>query len=382
MRFTTHSVFIFSVSLILSGIAKAGDAHLSTPVSEHGQVKVRTEAPSNQPKLHSKFEEWADNEQAELQSIGALIQFGNAAQGLVAAALKLPVRRGAHAKGTCSQLDFKVENFEDAKYDAIRSKLYQFDFFKNPEPNYSGIARVSNGSPKTQADTVKDARGLAIEIKDSKGRAQDFVMINHPTFFTNSAKDYMTFQALVGKSGSGNPADLIALKTFLGAHPDIARITGEITSKQVSSYTTSQYWTGIASKFGENDVAKYTAIPCAGETAGVPAGAGPEYLQEDFKQKVAQPGGVCFELHIQFMDTENLSKAEITRLVEDPTIELKTPTYKIATVNLHGPVMSDAECEATKFNPVHKTFPGMEGIGRVARMRGAVYPASQLRRGN
>jgi hypothetical protein len=97
-------------------------------------------------------------------------------------------RRDVHAKSTgFMRAEFRVNK-------DIPSSLAKGVFV--PGKVYQAVLRFSNGSgdPKQQADGHDDGRGLAIKLlgvpgeklleTDKDALTQDFVMINHPYFFT------------------------------------------------------------------------------------------------------------------------------------------------------------------------------------------------------
>ena len=137
------------------------------------------------------------------------------------------------------------------------------------------VIRFSNSASRSQADALPDGRGMAVKVLDVKGEVvvadklngptQDFVMINHPVFFTRNVKDYLRLEQVLVQ------ADNNALTTLRGAltggdwNPlhwhwremlTVTRIVGQLPAHPASN----TYFSMAPIRFG-NFVAKYRAKP-------------------------------------------------------------------------------------------------------------------------
>ena len=120
-----------------------------------------------------------------------------------------PAKRDAHAKAHgCVRATFTVRDLPQRLKVGVFAEAKQFDAW----------VRFSNGNNKPQADKVGDGRGMAIKLMGVPGekildaerdaKTQDFVMINNPVFFIDTAANYLTFTK---DSGSGD-----VLEYFIG----------------------------------------------------------------------------------------------------------------------------------------------------------------------
>jgi len=125
-------------------------------------------------------------------------------------------RRDVHAKSTgCMKAEFCV-------FDSLPKSLAKGVFI--PGKVYQALIRFSNGSGnlRQQSDNHDDGRGMSIKLLDVPGEkileneknatTQNFVMINHPIFFTNDPRTYLT---LIQKA-SGNLLTKLTIPLDLG----------------------------------------------------------------------------------------------------------------------------------------------------------------------
>ena len=107
-------------------------------------------------------------------------------------------RRDAHAKSHgCVTAKFTVGRVDER---------FAYGLFAQPGA-YDAIIRFSSGSPDLQPDSTVDARGMAIKVfgvcgkkllpYEEDGTAQDFVLMNSPTFFIRTIEEYARFNAML-----------------------------------------------------------------------------------------------------------------------------------------------------------------------------------------
>ncbi|KAF9562708.1 hypothetical protein EC968_005158 [Mortierella alpina] len=249
-----------------------------------------------------------------------------------------------------------------------------------PGKTYDAIVRLSNASGEAhQSDTHQDGRGFAIKILDVPGpkllesdkdaKTQDFVMINHPFFFTNDAKAYVD---ILRKSSSSNPLDKLTLPFSLGLRGTInAGIlsTGKITNPlQIQYYSAVPYQLGIGE---ERQAVKFSIQPVSAQKDPMPHEPSANYLHEAVKKTLSQ-GEVQFKFMVQPKVNERMS-------VEDSTTawcEKESPFQQIATITFPPQDVDSEELtklgERLSFNPWH-SLAEHKPLGAMNRARKVVY---------
>lgn len=288
------------------------------------------------------------------------------------------MKRDAHAKHHgCVRGTFEVSgNLSDALAVGV---------FAKPQV-YPAWIRYSNGSGKSQDDQVGDGRGMAVKLMNVPGdkiltnqkfeQTQDFLMINHPTFFVRNAIDYVEFSEVLAKNGS--PVKFF----FSGVNPlnwrlhelNVAR---KIQGKKLSDPLATRYWSMTPYLLGSRAV-KFSAKPCSIH-GGVPVAKGENALRETMSNHLARKDA-CFEFMVQFQRDAK------TMPVEDPTIEWeesRSPFHKVATLMIEKQSFESEKqmdfCENLSFTPWH-SLPEHRPLGGINRTRKTVYEAiSNLR---
>ncbi|KAG0198355.1 hypothetical protein BGX28_008208 [Mortierella sp. GBA30] len=249
-----------------------------------------------------------------------------------------------------------------------------------PGKTYDAIVRFSNASGEAhQSDNHQDGRGFAIKLlgvpgpklleSDKDATTQDFVMINHPFFFTNDAKAYVD---VLRKSMSTNPLDKLTLPFSLGLRGTInAGIlsTGKITNPlQIQYYSAVPYQLGLGD---ERIAVKYSIKPVSTEKDPMPHEAGNDYLHQAVKKTLTQ-GEVQYRFMIQPKMNENMK-------VEDSTkawCEKESPFQEVATITFPKQDVDSEELnklgERLSFNPWH-ALPEHKPLGAMNRARKVVY---------
>lgn len=279
--------------------------------------------------------------------------------------------RDAHAKHHgCVKAVFKVN---EKLPESLRMGAFQ------EGKSYPTWIRYSNGSGKSQDDSVGDGRGMAIKLMGVNGEklahderfTQDFLFINHPVFFVRNAAEYMDFQKAV-KEGS------ITKFFFPGLNPANWRlhemkIANSIQSKKVENLLTTRYWSMTPSLL-KNRAVKYSVRPCSGVQIRSNRTKSPNYLRETMRDHL-NVRGACFEFGVQFQ------KDAISMPVEDPTIEWEekvSPFFKVATITIPAQRFETKEqmrfCENLSLNPWHSNLEHRP-LGGINRVRREVYEA-------
>lgn len=250
---------------------------------------------------------------------------------------------------------------------------------------YPAWIRFSNASsnPK-QADTQKDARGMAIKLMDVPGKkllddeadasTQDFIMINHPVFFMNDPARYLALT----KAANGNFFQKVKLPFLLGLQ-GTKNALGALGT--ISNPVQTRYWSMVPYQLGTGDgriAVKYSARACTHQVDAIPKHADTNFLRGALKQTL-QKGDACMEFLVQPRASSALS-------VEDSMTEWKesdAPFYKVATIRIPQQDFDTPEqnqmCENLSFNPWH-ALPEHRPLGSTNRMRKVIYDhISQVR---
>ena len=242
--------------------------------------------------------------------------------------------------------------------------------------NYPAWIRYSNGSGRSQDDTVGDARGMAIKLMDVSGEkledekfTQDFLLINHPVFLVRNALDYVAFSTAVA---AGSPTKFF----FPSVNPfqwrlHEANIARQITGNKVTQLAETRYWSMTPYLMGSTP-AKFSARPCfRGQDSQWKADS-PNYLGDNLESYLSERSA-CFEFLVQ-LQTDPTSMP-----VEDPTIEWKeskAPFVKVATLMIESQEFrSEAQqefCENLSMNPWHAHVQH-QPLGGINRVRREVY---------
>lgn len=278
-----------------------------------------------------------------------------------------PALRDAHPKAHgCVRAEFRV-------LDGLPVRL-RVGLFAEPRA-YEAYIRFSNGSPKLQADSAADVRGMAIKVMGvaaSPSTTQDFVMINGAAFFVKTAADYVAFTTADPQwrffVPSWNPfrirlREFLNVRAILGRHP--------------ANPLAASYWSAVPYLFGETAF-KYSARP-RGAPSRFAATASPDFLRENLERHLAaEPAAFAF--------LAQLRTSPETMPIEDSTIEWResdSPFLTVAEItippqDLNAPGQR-ALCENLSFTPWHG-LAAHRPLGGINRVRRTAYDTiSRLR---
>ncbi|WP_158639100.1 catalase family protein [Elioraea rosea] len=278
-----------------------------------------------------------------------------------------PARRDAHPKAHgCVRAEFRV-------LDGLPVHL-RAGVFAEPRC-YPAWVRLSNGSETPRNDRRGDGRGLAIKllgVEGSPSGTQDFLLINHPSFFVRNAIDYIAFQAAKPRWRF----------FFPGWNPTRFRwrelaVAGAIVRRRVTNPLDIRYWSMTPYLFG--DVAcKFSARP-ASPPSRFHGTDGPDFLRRNLSRHLAE-AGAAFDFLVQLRGDPDAMP------IEDPTViwsEAASPFIPVARLTIPRQAFETAEqmafCENLSFTPWH-CVPAHRPLGGINRSRLAVYEAiSRLR---
>ncbi|QRQ12306.1 catalase family protein [Acinetobacter pittii] len=280
--------------------------------------------------------------------------------------------RDAHPKAHgCVRADFHV------------SKNIPAQFAKGmfiPDRSYQAWIRFSNASnDASNADIKKDARGIAIKILGVSGQkilesekqatTQDFIMINHPVFFANDAKRYLSFMNDVN---SHNMIRKLHIPFALGFKGTMNALGAR--NSQIANPLYARYWSMVPYQLGlgnDRQAVKYSVRACSMQPNNLPKNPSHDFLREALK-KTLQSTDACMEFLIQPRTSNQM-------LVEDSMTEWNEKAalfYQVATIHIPKQDFDTPEqnkfCENLSFTPWH-ALPEHKPLGAVNRMRKVIY---------
>lgn len=200
-------------------------------------------------------EELYPDEQALAQEIAVVIEKSIRNEYRPGAA-----RRDAHPKAHgCVRAELQV-------MDTLPDHLAKGIFI--PGKSYQAWIRFSNGSRNaSQADIKGDARGMAIKVLGVPGKklledenqatTQDFIMINHPVFFANDPRRYLS---LIREESSDSFFKKLLIPFALGLKGTL--IAWKTTRKKISNPLQTRYWSMVPYQLGtgsDRQAVKYSA---------------------------------------------------------------------------------------------------------------------------
>ncbi len=281
-------------------------------------------------------------------------------------------RRDAHPKAHgCVKAEFQV-------MDTLPDNLAKGVFI--PGKTYPAWIRFSNGSKDaSQADIKGDARGMAIKVLDVPGAkllededqatTQDFIMINHPVFFANDPRRYLS---LITDESSDSFSKKLLIPFALGLKGTLIAL--KTTSKKISNPLQTRYWSMVPYQLGtgpDRQAVKYSARSCSTTTDPIPNNPSPNFLRDALRTTL-QKGDACMEFLVQPRTSDRMS-------VEDSMTEwkeAKAPFYKVATIRIPQQTFDTADqirfCENLSFSPWH-ALRDHKPLGVTNRMRKVIY---------
>jgi prostaglandin-endoperoxide synthase 2 len=306
----------------------------------------------------SPFEQIPPTEAAAIAEITATIE----QRVRAAAAADPPARRDAHAKmHGCVEAELTV-------VEGLPAELAK-GLFARPGA-YQAWVRFSNGAGTPGPDNKGDGRGMAVKVmgvSESRTGTQDFLMINHPTFFVANAADYVAFNRVENPFKffipDLNPLHL-RLRDMLNALAT--------ASERVSNPLNIRYWSMTPYLYGEQPC-KYSARP-VGAPSPFEDRAGPDFLRDNLV-KALDTADAAFDLCIQ------LQGDAAAMPVEDPTIEWResdAPFVPVARLTLPRQGFDTAERREFGQNLSFTPWHGLDAhrpLGGVNRVRRTVYQA-------
>ncbi|MNM64654.1 Catalase [compost metagenome] len=307
------------------------------------------------------------NEEVLAQNIAQVIEKSIREQYTAGNAL-----RDAHPKAHgCVRAEFHV------------SKNIPAQFAKGvfiPDQSYQAWIRFSNASnDASSADIDKDARGIAIKLlgvagekileSEKQATTQDFIMINHPVFFANDAKRYLSF---INDVNSHNMIRKLHIPFALGFKGTMNALGAR--NSHIANPLYARYWSMVPYQLGlgnDRQAVKYSVRACSVTANNLPKNPSHDFLREALKNTLQQTDA-CMEFLIQPRTSNKM-------LVEDSMTEWDekaAPFYQVATIHIPKQNFDTPEqnkfCENLSFTPWH-ALPAHKPLGAVNRMRKVIY---------
>ena len=232
--------------------------------------------------------------------------------------------------------------------------------------------RTSNASGKPQADSVPDARGLAIKLMTAKDRTgiehgfgQDFVLLSSPTMPLGTVA---LFRDAVRYAVELSPV-LLAAKLLFTLRPGVLLALAALRIRP-SSPLDIRYWSTTPYRFGRNEAVKYSLLPTSAHTSTLPDAPRDDYLA-DAMQAHLELHEATFDFCVQFQ-AEGMP-------IEDAGPrwdEAVSPFRKVATLRIPKQAFRTdkraALAEALAFSPAH-ALPAHAPLGGINRARAKIY---------
>lgn len=249
-----------------------------------------------------------------------------------------------------------------------------------PDQSYQAWIRFSNASnDASSADIDKDARGIAIKLlgvsgtkileSEKQATTQDFIMINHPVFFANDAKRYLSF---INDVNSHNIIRKLHIPFALGFKGTMNALGAR--NSQIANPLYARYWSMVPYQLGlgnDRQAVKYSVRACSATANNLPKNPSHDFLREALKNTLQQTDA-CMEFLIQPRTSSKM-------LVEDSMTEWDekaAPFYQVATIHIPKQNFDMPEqnkfCENLSFTPWH-ALPAHKPLGAVNRMRKVIY---------
>lgn len=228
-------------------------------------------------------------------------------------------------------------------------------------------------------DTRGAPRGMAIRFNLPRGGFTDIVAISHNGFVVGTGEDFLAFLTAVSQTTPASPHPN-PVEKFLGTHPRAAKFLQD-AQPLPKSFATLAFFGNNAFVFvdsaGVRRVGRYQILPAAGIVTldSVAARkAGPEYLFEDLRQRLAREP-IRYRLVVQLANPgDPTNDGSIVWPDDRKVVELGTLTLTTVAPN-------NEELQRTlAFNPIFLT-PGIQlSDDPLVPLRASVYALSVAHR--
>jgi catalase len=222
-------------------------------------------------------------------------------------------------------------------------------------------------------------RGIAIRFTLPNGGYTDIVSISHNGFIVGTGEEFLAFLTAVAKTTPQSPHPN-PVEEFLGSHPRALKFVQDVQVLS-PSWATLGYFGNNAFIFidsaGTRRAGRYQILPAAGIhtlTAAAAAKAGPNYLSEDLKQRLAK-GPVQFKLVVQLANPGDQTN-DGSRVWPDDRKTVELGTLSLTTVAPNNEALS----RSLAFNPIFLTSGIQLSDDPLVALRASVYALSVAHR--
>jgi catalase len=237
----------------------------------------------------------------------------------------------------------------------------------------TGIPTIPDSDPRGSP------RGMAIRFTLPGGAFTDIVAVSHNGFVVGTGEDFLAFLTAVAGTTPESPHPN-PIEKFLGTHPRALKFIQDVQPLP-ASFARLAYFGNNAFVFvdssGTKRTFRYQILPAAGVgtlDSLKAAKAGPEYLFQDLKQRLAR-GPVRFRLVAQMAAPgDNTKDGSIVWPADRKTVELGS--LSLTTV---APDNEELQRKLT-FNPIFLTSGIQLSDDPMVPLRSAVYALSVAHR--
>ncbi len=291
-----------------------------------------------------------------------------------------PMRRGQHPKAhAVLKAKFIVEHVPED----LRFGLFAV------EKTYPAWIRFSSSHSPPQSDAERDAHGMAIKVVEVEGEkilpnerrmtTQDFILVNHRTFFLRDAEGVAEFAEDVTASASLRDVKRHAIEFFLrrGDFHDAGTLLRTIHTRPPNPLDV-EYWSQTPYALGDDHAVKYSVRPTGPPIGALGSPPSDWGALEEAVEKALAPvdAEYWFEFRVQ------RQADPVSMPIEDPTVrwnERDSGFRTVAMIRIAHQDMTTRERgafgENLSFTPWHSLW-AHRPLGAINRVRRAVYPAS------
>lgn len=272
----------------------------------------------------------------------------------------------------------------------LPSELAQGLFSSQRE--YCAEVRFSNSATHSQADFIPDGRGIAIRVFDAHGAfalaggnvasSQDFLMVNHPTFFASDVREFLRLEEILTDESDSNFEKLQKAVTGGNWNPFNWHWRTATTALQNASHfpmhpASYTYFSMTPIRFGAY-VAKYRVRPAGDLATSVIEAVSQLGQHADAMRLMLEETLAAHQIMFEFQ--VQLRTSNETMPVEDASIEWPESQSPYQTVALLVIPRQDVRFSQEPTNPRPYAFNVWNAIeehrplGGINRLRRAVYP--------
>jgi hypothetical protein len=303
-----------------------------------------------------------------------------------------PLARGTHAKGICVRGELEVFDLSQTIPDRVLASRLAHGIFAEPGV-YPAVVRFANAESHIFPDPKKDVRACSIAIELPPGvlgaaaARQDFSMNNARTFPINDAHAFAVTTRVVTAPTMAKGFRALPFKDKMGFIRTAVLGARQERPARVA-YQQTTYWSTVPFHHGPADVAKYAAVPCAGNYAA-PLGTGINCLQDELIRHLDQDLQMsCFDFRIQLLEPDRMTywgrRRSASFWIENASVEWKESQAPFHTAGRLTLVAKSAlppdACAERWIDVTGNSAPDCKPVGSINRARPVAETASRKAR--